>query len=408
MLWLVAGAARAGDWPEFRGPDGNGIAREDKAPLHWAPAKNVRWKVALPGPGNSSPIVSSGRVFLTCAEDQGRKRNLFCFNARTGEHLWVRAADFPTVEPTHRSNPYCASTPATDGSRVVVWHGSAGLFCYDFNGAKLWQTDLGPVRQEWGYASSPVLHRGKVILNFGPGARTFLTALDLSTGKVLWKREEPGGLDATDKRMVGSWTTPTIIRVEGKEQILCSMPTRVLACDPETGSLVWYCGGLAGDKVDLVYASPVVCGEIGVAFTGWINGPTIGFKLGGSGDVTATGRLWREEQPQRIGSGVVVDHYLYIVNAGPGTAQCIDCRTGKPVWTAPIPQGESWGSVVMAAGRLYVTSRKGVTTVFLPSPERFELLASNDLGEPSNATPAFSEGQIFLRTDKHLFCVAEE
>ena len=408
FLWTQAAIAVAGDWPAFRGPSGNGIAQDDEAPLHWGPGKNVRWKVPLPGPGNSSPIVSRGRVFITCAEDEGRKRNLYCFDRRNGETLWVRTADFPAVEPTHRSNPYCASTPVTDGSRVIVWHGSAGMFCYDFDGKEVWKTVLGNVRHDWGYASSPILHRGKVMLNFGPGVRTFLAALDLKNGGLFWKHDEPGGLDATDKRMVGSWSTPVVVQVDGRDQILCTMPTRVIACDPETGALLWSCGGLGHEKADLVYASPVVAGGVGVAFTGWVNGPTIGFKLGGAGDTTATNRLWLEKQPQRIGSGVVVDGRVYIVNAGPGTAQCIDCRTGKVLWTERLDGGESWGSLVLAAGRLYVTSRRGVTTVFRPNPEKLEVLAMNDLGEPSHATPAISDGRIFLRTDAHLYCIAEE
>ena len=251
-------------------------------------------------------------------------------------------------------------------------------------------------------------HSGKVILNFGPGSRTFLAAIALKDGELLWKYDEPGGLDATDKRMVGSWSTPIVIKVDGKDQILCGMPTRVIACDPETGSLLWWCGGLATEKVDMVYPSPVISSEVGVAFTGWINGPTIGFKLGGSGDVTASNRLWLEKQTQRIGSGVVVDGRLFIVNAGPGTAQCMECPTGKVLWTERLDGGENWGSVVMAAERLYVTSRRGVTTVFRPDPEKLDVLAMNDLGEPSNATPAISGGQIFLRTDQHLYCIAEE
>jgi outer membrane protein assembly factor BamB len=398
----------AGDWPAFRGPEGNGVTHDDRAPLHWGPEKNIRWKVSLPGPGNSSPIVSRGRVFITCAEDEGRRRNLYCFDRETGKRVWERMVKLPTVEPTHKSNPYCASTPVADGSRVVVWHGSAGVFCYDFDGRELWKSDLGETRHDWGYASSPILHRDKVILNFGPGSRSCLAALDLKSGKILWKRDEPGGLDATDKRMIGSWSTPIVIKVDGKDQILCSMPTRVIACEPESGSVLWTCGGLANEKADLVYASPVVSGGIGVAFTGWVNGPTIGFKLGGSGDVTASNRLWQEKQPQRIGSGVVVDGRVYIVNAGPGTAQCIECQTGKTLWSERLEGGESWGSLVLAAGRLYVTSRRGVTTVFRPDPEKLQVLAMNDLGEPSNTTPAVSDGQIFLRTDSHLYCIAED
>src|SRR5437870_4484584 len=130
LISVLAGVAMAGDWPAFRGPDGNGIAQKDKAPLRWGPEKNVRWKASLPGPGNSSPIVSRGRVFVTCAEEAGTKRNLYCFDRQTGEKLWMRSVPFPTVEPTHRSNPYCASTPVADGRNVVVWHGSAGVFCY--------------------------------------------------------------------------------------------------------------------------------------------------------------------------------------------------------------------------------------------------------------------------------------
>jgi outer membrane protein assembly factor BamB len=408
LLVLVCGgpaSTQGGDWPGFRGPNFDGTSTETNAPLHWGPSKNVRWKFELPGPGNSSPIVSQGRVFVTCAEYEGRKRTLYCIDRLTGERVWSRTVDVAVVEPTERHNPHGASTPVADGSRVVVWHGSAGVFCYSFNGRELWRTDLGAVHHDWGYASSPILYRGRVILNFGPGARTFLTALDLESGNRLWKLDEPGGLDATDERMICSWSTPIIARVDGREQILCSMPSRVIACDPETGSLLWFCTGLGTGKVNMVDASPVVSGNVGVAFTGWINGPTMGFKLGGSGDVTDSNRLWLEKQTQRIGSGVVVDGKLYLVNAGPGTAQCIECDTGKVRWTERLDGGESWGSVVQAAGRLYVTSRRGITTVFLPDPDQLVVLATNDLGEPSNATPAISNGEIFLRTDAHLFCI---
>ena len=185
------------------------------------------------------------------------------------------------------------------------------------------------------------------------------------------------------------------------------MLTEVVACDPKTGSKLWFLDGFVDEKVALIYPSPVVCSGIGVAFTGWVNGPTFGFKLGGAGNVTASNRLWMERQAQRISSGVVVDGFVFIVNAGPGTAQCMECQTGKIRWTERLDGGESWGSVLMAAGRLYVTSRRGVTSVFRPDPDKFELLAMNDLGEPSNATPAISDGQIFLRTDGHLYCIAE-
>jgi outer membrane protein assembly factor BamB len=407
FLYVLAPSALAADWPAFRGPAGDGIARDDKAPLYWAANKNIKWKVPLPAPGNSSPIISRGRVYITCATDSGTKRSLYCFDRQIGKPLWTKTIEVSAIDPTHKTNPYCASTPVADSEHVIVWHGSAGVFCYSPDGQELWKKDLGPQRHDWGYASSPIIHRGKVILNFGPGARTFLAALDIKTGDLLWKHDEPGGLSETDKRMVCSWSTPIIANVNGKPQILCAMPTRVIAANPADGSLLWFCSGLGTGRVDMVTPTPLVCGDIGIVSSGWVNGPSIAFKLGGSGDVTATHRLWLLKHTQSIGSGVVVDGKVYIMNAGPPTAQCIDCATGKVLWSAPVEGGASWGSLVMAAGRLYVTSRRGVTTVFAPNPEKFELLAMNDLGEPSNATPAISDGQIFLRTDRSLYCIGD-
>ena len=405
VCWTWTLNVAGGDWPAFRGPTGDGIAARERAPVEWSPTNHIRWKFALPNPGNSSPIVSRGYVFVTCAEQEGRKRNLYCLDRRTGALQWTRTVAHTNAEPTHRTNPYCASTPAADGTNIVVWHGSAGVFCYNFEGHQLWSTDLGPIHHEWGYASSPILHRGQVILNFGPGSRTFLVALDRRSGRVLWKHDEPGGLDTTDKRMVGSWSTPIVVHVDGHEQILCSMPTRVMAFTPETGAVAWSCDGLGDEKADLVYASPLVAGHIGIAFTGWVNGPTMGFRMGGTGNVTASNRLWLTRQTQRIGSGVVVDGHVYIVNAGPGTALCMEASTGRIVWSERLEGGESWGSLVRAGDRFYVTSRRGVTTVFRANPAKLDVLAMNDLGEPSNATPAISDGQIFLRTDRHVYCI---
>src|SRR5215204_3498910 len=185
-LLLLGPIAMAADWPAFRGPRGDGVSQEDKAPLHWGGAdkgKNVRWKIALPSAGNSSPIVSRGRVFITCAQDEGTKRSLYCFDRKNGQQLWMKTVE-NAPEPTHRTNPFCGSTPVADGERVVVWHGSAGVFCYTLDGRELWKKDLGQQLHDWGYASSPIIHDGKVILNFGPGDRSFLAALDLKSGDL--------------------------------------------------------------------------------------------------------------------------------------------------------------------------------------------------------------------------------
>ena len=188
---LTAAAAAAGDWPAFRGPNGNGLSDEKHAPLDWSADRNVKWKAPLPGPGNGSPIVSGERVFVTCAEEDGKKRGLYCFNRADGSRRWARIVDFGKVMPTHKTNPYCATTPVTDGKHVVAWHGSAGLFCYDMEGKELWRRELGEFRHEWGYAASPIIYHDRVIQNCGPGDHAFVAAFDLKTGRELWRVDEP-------------------------------------------------------------------------------------------------------------------------------------------------------------------------------------------------------------------------
>src|SRR5690606_26331834 len=148
----------AEDWPAFRGPNGDGTADASGLPVEWGPDRNIKWKVPLPEPANSSPIVSNGRVFVTYAEDRGQQRHLVCFDRQTGEQLWKASVPFANVEETHETNPYCGSTPVADGERVVVWHGSAGMHCYDFDGNPLWSQDLGEFHHMWGYGSSPIIH----------------------------------------------------------------------------------------------------------------------------------------------------------------------------------------------------------------------------------------------------------
>jgi outer membrane protein assembly factor BamB len=245
----------------------------------------------------------------------------------------------------------------------------------------------------WGDGASPILHDGRVILNAGPGKKTFVTSIDLATGKTVWEVEEPfegtGDNNESNKPM-GSWCTPFIVKVGGKDQILCSLPKRVLAYEPADGKVIWSCDGLRFGKGDLVYSSPVVVGDICVIFGGY-NGPGMGIKLGGKGDVTQTHRLWHVDSPknpQSIGSGVALDGRIYVPYAGANRIDCIDPKTGKAVWQDKAEGVAFWGSIVHAAGRLYVTDQKGTTVVFKASPEKFELLAANKLNEPSNSTPA--------------------
>lgn len=403
---LVAGGA---DWTGFRGSLGNGFAVDDTAPVKWDAEKGVVWKAKLPRPGNGSAIVSKGLVFVTSAEDdKGHRRSLYCFDRRDGAQKWVRTVELDKDLPTHGTNPYCGTTPVADGERVVVWHASAGLYCYDYSGKELWRRDLGEFRHMWGYGTSPVLFRDRVLLHSGPGKRILLTALNLADGNTLWELDEPyegDGEHNEDKKYMGSWCTPVLTEVGGKFQAICAFPTRLVAVDPLDGKIIWSCDGIRGPKGDLAYSSPVIVGETCVVIGGF-NGPGLAVRLGGRGNVTESHRLWRNEQnPQSIGTGVAVEGSFYRPNAGPGTIECLDPQTGKVRWTDRAGGANHWASIVSANGLLYATNQNGTTIVFQPNPEKFELVSSNELKEPTNATPAISDGQLFFRTSQHLICI---
>ncbi len=320
-------AAQAADWPAFRGPSLSGVAAETKAPTAWGDDRNVRWKTALPRPGNGSPIVVGDQVYVTSAEDSdGKGRSLYCFDAATGEKKWLRTVTAARKFATHDTNPYCGTTPVATADRVVVWHASAGLHCYDRNGQPLWSRDLGEFEHMWGYGTSPILHGGRVILHSGPGKRVFVGAYELATGKTIWETDEPPDGDA-DRNQAGkyhgSWTTPVVARVGGEEQLVVAMPTRVIAYRPTDGKTLWWCEGTSHSRGDLAYSSPLIAGEV-LFVTGGFNGAAFAVRLGGSGNITESHRLWRKENnPQSIGSGVVVGDYVYRPNAVPGTSDCL-------------------------------------------------------------------------------------
>lgn len=401
---------QAANWPQWRGPEGTGITEERDLPLHWSTNQNVLWKTPLPERGNSTPIIWKDKVFITQAIEKEKRRTLMCFDRTNGKLLWQQGVAFREKEPTHETNPNCSPSPVTDGERLIAWFGSAGLYCYDFSGKEMWHRDLGPQIHIWGNGSSPVIHGNLCYLNFGPGERSFLIAVDKSTGKTVWQHDEPGG-DSGEKKpdqdkalWIGSWSTPVFATLNGREQLLLSFPKRLASFDPKNGKELWTSAGLN----PLVYTSVLHSDGIVVAMGGF-NGMAMAVKPNGQGDITSQ-RLWHHPKTkQRIGSGVIAGDHIYILN-DPGVAECFELKTGKLIWEkrlkGPANPSDSWSSMVLSGDRIYVVNKGGDTFVLKASPE-FELLATNSLFENTLASVTPSDGQIFVRTYKHLWCIGK-
>lgn len=404
LLSLLALAhASAENWPQWRGPLGTGHSAEKIAPLEWTAKSNIAWEVDLPGPGNSTPVVWEEKVFLTCASKDGKSRGTYCFDAKSGKELWSQVVEYAEPEPTHNTNPACSASPAIDGEMVVVWHGSAGVLAYDHAGRELWKKDLGKFEHIWGNAASPVFYKDTVILNAGPGLNTAIIALNKKTGDEVWRKEFPGMKSEKLEEYRGSWSTPVIYRDGARDVMLLSLPERLFAVDPADGAEFWSCGGPS----KLFYTSPLVAGEVIVAMCGF-HGPAMAVRGGGAGDVTETHRLWvqKERNPQRVGSGVAIDGKVYILNED-GVAWCIDAASGEIHWKERLG-GSAWSSAVAVAGRVYFTNMSGVTYVIEPNATECKLLAKNSLdGKTMRASPAFSNGRVYLRSYEKLFCVSE-
>lgn len=399
----------AANWPAWR-YDGNGISPELSAPIQWDRTNNVRWRTDLPEPGNSSPIVWDNSVFITQAI--GERREVMAFDRRNGKVLWQAGTRYGRKERTHKTNPYAASTPVTDGSLVIAWFGSAGLMAWDMKGKELWQRDLGTQDHMWGYASSPMLHNDSCILYFGPGARNILMAVDKKTGRTLWEVELPendppvryDGFAGKRGQPMGSFSSPLIVKAGDRTDVVLSIVGEMRGFDPATGKQRWKADGLN----PLIYTSPM-SGEGMIVAAGGFNGSTVAVKAGATGEAE---RLWyvQREQKQRLGNGVISKGHIYLCNID-GIAQCLELRSGKEKWNERLKPtgatGEVWGSLLLVGDNLYVVNRSGDTIVFKADPEKLEIVSTNPLKELSNSTPAVSGGELFIRTHNSLWCIAD-
>jgi outer membrane protein assembly factor BamB len=426
------GAVSAANWPAWRGPTGQGFCEEKNLPLKWSAKDNVKWKVPLAHQGNSTPVIWGDKIFLTQANKGGSTRSLICFARKDGKLLWQKDIGFAGKEQNWTQDWYANASPALDSERVVVSFASAGMYCFDHDGKELWKrTDLGTWQHGFGSGSSPVLYGELAILWVGPnsdaaqkkdenvkkdekakkakkaaGARNFLLAVDKKTGKTVWEHDEAHG----------SWSTPVIAKVDMKDQLLLANfkeakdaadeDTGYLkGYDPKTGMEIWKCQGINS----YVYTSALYGNGVAVVMSGY-GGSALAVKLGGTGDITKD-RLWKHPRnTQRVGSGMLIGDYVYMVDEN-AVAHCYEATTGKDVWQDKQrvgSSGKTWGSMVHSDGRLYLLMHGGDTVVLKASP-KFEVLAVNSLGdgEQTNSSIAVSNGDIFIRTFKHLWCIGQ-
>ena len=407
-------AARAGDWTQFRGPNGSGVSADAKPPTIWSDSQNVKWKTLLPGAGASSPILVSGKIFLTCWTDgtaggaSKLQRQLVCLNRDSGKILWSEIVEAEAQADRYdgfmQEHGYASHTPVSDGERVYVYFGRGGALAFDLDGKELWRTTLGNEsnQKNWGSASSPILYKDTVIISASEESHA-VYALDKKTGKQLWKAEG----DALSL----VFGTPVISEQGGRADILLAVPNELWALNPDNGKLRWFAEtGLPGN-----IAPSVVLGDgVAFAFGGFPRLGALAVTLGGKGDVTKSNIVWTSNNSTYVPTPVLHEGRIYFASDA-GFATCLDAKTGALVFKERLPGASASGrggkpfyaSAVVANGNIYAVSRRNGVFVFAAQPE-FKLIAQNKLtGDDTdfNATPALAGRQLFLRSNRNLYCI---
>lgn len=434
-------SAIAGDWPGFRGADGSGVSNDKDTPVVWSDTQNLKWRVELPGPGSSSPIVVGNRVLVTCfsgVDPNGgvaeMKRHLLCFDRSNGRLLWnATVASVPEEDPytgMMRTHGFASHTPVSDGERIYAFFGKSGVLAFDLDGKQLWQTSVGleSSRMRWGSGASPVLYGETVIVNASDESES-LRALDKKTGKEVWKAEA-SSLDSV-------YSTPLIVkRPDGDSDLIALAQGEVWGMNPANGKLRWYA---ITNFNGTVSPSAVAADGIVYMMAGRGSG-AVAVKAGGKNDVTDTHIAWTGRAGSSIPSPLVHEGHLYWVDDN-GIVRCASAKTGELVYQKRLEglteggqRGEGgadserdrggsgggfggnrggggfYASVAYADGKLYAVSRNSGTFV-IAAGTAYEQLAQNRFESDRslfNASPAFSDGAIYLRSDKALYCVADQ
>lgn len=404
-VWVAGQPGQAADWPRFRGPNGTGIATDTDIPVRWNEQSGVLWKVAIPGHGNSSPIVWGQQVFVQTASDDGAERSLICLNAADGKTLWTAKVQGRRAR-THKKNTMASSTPATDGERVyaMFWDGTeVSIHAYDMKGKHLWQQPLGGFTSQHGPGTSPIVVGDKVILADDQDGSAVLYALDAKTGQIAWQRPRKGFRTC--------YSTPFVLEQPGQAPELIVVSTAgITSYQPQTGAENWHWTWNFEHAPLRTVASPVFSQGLIFANSGDGAGDrhTVAVRAGGKGDVTSTNLVWENKKKLAlpyVPSFLAWGDHLYFVD-DKGFAACYVARTGKEIWRERLGNTDISASPILVNGKIYAVNEAGTVYVFEAAPA-FKLLAKNSVGEKVEATPAVADGRLLIRGESHLFCIGQ-
>ena len=411
-LVCVAGASLAADnWPQWRGPFMNGVSDAKGLPLKWSSetGENIAWKLPMPSRSGATPIIWNNHIFLNVATaERDGNVELWAVDRSKGTVMWKR----PLSGGNHMERKQNMSTPSpvTDGNAVWVMTGTGILKAFDFSGTELWtrdiQKDYGRFGLNWGYASSPLLHRDALYVQVLHGMKTddpsYVMRIDAKSGKTLWKVDRP---TEAIQESPDAYTTPALLEYSGKTEIVITGGDVVTGHDPATGKELWRSKGLNPDNIPSyrIVSSPIVAAGLVIAPTRVK--PMLAIKPGGTGDVTTTHRAWSFDRGPDVPSPVSDGKLLYSVDDR-GVVHALDVKTGAIVYGPERLKNDSYSaSPVLVEGRIYVTSENtGVTSVFAAGP-KFQVLAENPLNDYCLSSPAIVDGQLFIRTTQFLWAI---
>ena len=381
------------DWPQFRGPIGQGISDERNLPLTWSEKQNVRWKTAIPGRGWSSPVIQGDRVWLTTATEEGRSLRAIAVDVNTGaiqQDIEIFRLQSPKL--MNPKNSFASPTPLVEGDRVYLHFGAYGTACITQSGEIVWKTKLEYDNGQHGPGGSPVLYDDLLIVSCDGLEQQFVVALDKATGKVRWKKLREG---------YQAYTTPLVVNLPSGDQVISPGAFQAIAYEPRTGKEIWrvkYAEGFSN------VPRPVYGNDLVFICTGFQEPSLLAVRLDGRGDVTKSKVVWKLDRGiPRTPSPLLVGSELYIVSDN-GIAACIDAKTGDELWRARLG-GNYSASPVYADGRIYFLSEEGETIVIAPG-RQLKHLATNQLEGPTLASMAVSHSSLFIRTATHLYRIS--